>query len=87
MRAQVQRAVRVSGRLARLAGRGTVHGAALVAGIVSAALTWFVVAALIGIGLIIGGVNMLFGEGWALIAGGVACLAAAWLMAKGLTNG
>lgn len=46
----------------------------------------FLLAAMAGLCLLVGGVFVLAGLGWALVASGAACLAAAGFIRKGLTS-
>ena len=48
---------------------------------------WFFLSSLVGVGLTIAGVREVFGHGWSLIAGGVASLGFAALIARGLSDG
>lgn len=60
---------------------------ALLVLVLVSALTWFVTAASTGIGLVIAGVQLVFGTGWALIAGGIAALAVSWFISRGIGRG
>lgn len=46
----------------------------------------FLLAAMAGLCLLVGGVFVLAGLGWSLVAGGAACLATAGFIRKGLTS-
>lgn len=54
----------------------------------SRAIPWAVVAAclllLVASGLIVGGVYVLAGLGWSLLAGAAPCLVLAWIIFRGL---
>jgi len=49
-------------------------------------LILFVVVALAALCLLVAGVFVLAGTGWSLVAGGIACLAVAGFVRKGLTS-
>lgn len=53
---------------------------------VLSAILWFVLLGLAGIGLVVGGVYLLAGLPWALIAGGVFLLLVTALVGKGMNN-
>ena len=44
------------------------------------------VALVLGIALVLGGVYLLAGAGWTLLAGGVPCLAVAGMIFRGILN-
>lgn len=50
------------------------------------ALIIFYIAALAGLGLLVAGVYILLGLGFSLLAGGIACLAFAVFIQRGLVN-
>jgi hypothetical protein len=50
------------------------------------ALLWFALLGLAGIGLMVGGVYLLAGTAWALIAAGVFLLLVTALVGKGMNN-
>lgn len=50
------------------------------------ALLWFVLTAIGGAGLVSGGVLVLFGAGWALVAAGGFLLLGALLIGRGMTH-
>lgn len=54
--------------------------------VTSSASAWLMFFGLCGPALIIAGIYILLGLGWALVAGGLACLVIAWLIAKGVAN-
>lgn len=60
---------------------------AAVVGIAMSALLWFVVVLLAGVSLIVAGIFLMFGLGAALLAGGVVCLLASGVIAKGMRHG
>lgn len=67
---------------------GVVRNAgALAVRLVASAVVWLLTFGVLGFALLVSGVGVLYGAGWALIAGGVACLAAAAFIKQGLTNG
>ena len=49
-------------------------------------LILFLVVAIVALGLLVAGVFVLAGLGWALVAAGAGCLAAAGFIRKGLTG-
>jgi hypothetical protein len=53
---------------------------------VLSALLWFVLLGLSGIGLVVGGIYVLAGLPWALIAAGVFLLLVTALVGKGMNN-
>lgn len=71
--------LRTAANLARYGARNLVAAAV-------AAPTWFAILGLTGVGLILFGVNTVFGQGWAAIAGGIFSLIAAWLIGRGMAN-
>ena len=60
---------------------------ALLVAIAASALTWMLVLGAAGFVLIVAGVYILAGIGWAFIAGGVACLVLAYFVHRGVTDG
>ena len=60
---------------------------AALSGVAASAVVWMLATALLGIGLIVCGVYVLAGFGWALIAGGASALGVAMFIRKGLTDG
>jgi hypothetical protein len=46
----------------------------------------YILIGLLGFGLLVGGVLVLFGAGWALLAGAASCFCVAGFMRKGLTG-
>ena len=51
------------------------------------AVLWFLLMVAAGVAMLVAGVYVLAGTGWALIAGGAFCISAAVFIRKGLTNG
>lgn len=51
------------------------------------AVVWLIAFGVFGLASMVAGVGVLFGSGWALIAAGVAFLAAASFIKQGLSNG
>lgn len=63
------------------------NAGALAVRLAVSAVVWLLIFGVLGLALLVSGVGVLYGAGWALIAGGVACLAAAAFIKQGLTNG
>jgi hypothetical protein len=76
--------MKVHARLRSLAGKCPAAALALVRALIHPLTIGFVLI-LLGCCVLVGGVFILFGQGWALIAGGVFAIAAGVLLVRGVS--
>lgn len=53
---------------------------------IASAVTWIVFMYALGLILVVGGIDMLFGHGWSVLSAGIALLLTCVLIKKGITS-